>query len=676
MRTKWGRWFRVTGCTAFGLGFSLFVETSPAAACVGDCDQDGAVTIDELVRSVGIALEIVSWAECPEIDANADGQVTVDELVIGVDNAARGCPTRTPQISTSPERPTLTPTPTAPPTRTNSISATAIPSVTPTAPLQPTTPTTPHPFFVDVTEQAGSTYTQFIVPSPPPFREADFFTGGAAVGDYDLDGHPDLYVTRLTGYGILFRNQGDGTFVDVTAHVGLDLLAVASNGAAWVDIDNDGDQDLYVTGFGTDARRNFLFLNERERGFREVGVERGAAVAGAIPLFGFSAAAGDYDQDGWLDLHVTGFRLETSGRPRIEPGARLLRNLGSGWFEDVTVAAGVAVDNVPSPLPVAAPSGVSYASHFTDLDNDGWPDLLIVSDFGTSRLFWNNQDGTFSDGTVAAGVGTDENGMGSTVADYDGDGLFDWFVTAIDDPLDVCHSFRDCRWGTRGNRLYRNLGNRSFADVTDAAGVRHGGWGWGAAFLDYDNDGEQDLVMTNGVEFPFLPLVGSPFDEVDDQFVADPMRLWKGAGGSFVEVAVEAGLTDQGLGKGLVVLDFDSDGDLDLFIVRTAQTPILYRNERGSQNGWLRVEVIGSESNRSGLGARVTVLPTEGSAAQTREIGSSSHFLGQGEATAHFGLGSGDGAVAEVRVDWPKSGRRQVLRDVQRNQRIVVVESD
>jgi hypothetical protein len=532
------------------------------------------------------------------------------------------------------------------------------------------------PHFVDVTAAAGLSYLQYEIPHPPPFREADYFTGGAAVGDYDLDGKPDLYVTRLERPGILFRNLGNGSFADVTAEVGLDSIPVSTNGAAFVDIDNDGDPDLFITAFGPDAWRHFLFLNEAGGRFREVAVERGAALPGSRPLFGFSVAAGDYDRDGWIDLHVTGWRQDISGRPNIEAEARLLRNLGEGWFQDTTAMAGVSMESVPSSLPVPAPHGMSYASHFTDLDNDGWPDLIVASDFGTSRLFWNNHDGTFLDGTLAAGVGTDENGMGSTVADYDGDGLLDWFVTAISDPNDFCNSFQQCRWGPSGNRLFRNLGNRGFTDVTDAAGVRHGGWGWGAAFFDYDNDGRMDLTMTNGVEFAFLPLVGAPFDEVDDPFVEDPMWLWRGGESSFVEVSGEAGLADSGLGKGLLVFDYDSDGDLDLFIVRNAGSPILYRNDRGSDSSWLRVDVVGKDSNRGGLGARVTVIPVAGGAAQMREIGTSSHFLGQGETTAHFGLGSGNSPVAEVRIDWPKSGKQLILHEVSRNQVLVAAEPD
>jgi hypothetical protein len=173
--------------------------------------------------------------------------------------------------------------------------------------------------------------------------------------------------------------------------------------------------------------------------------------------------------------------------------------------------------------------------------------------------------------------------------------------------------------------------------------------------------------MTNGIIYPWTFL--------EDSFNATPIRLWRNnADGSFTEMATATGLTDTRSGKGLLVFDYDGDGDLDLFIVNNADTPVLYRNDGGNAKDWLRVRVVGCESNRDGLGARIRVRATPGSPFQFREVGAGTHYLGQSEPTAHFGLGTGSGPVAEVRVTWPKSGVQQVFRNVPRNTTLTVDE--
>jgi len=522
------------------------------------------------------------------------------------------------------------------------------------------------PTFSDVTVAAGLSYTQHTGQSPPncvfwfsEFQhdcETDRLTGGAAVGDFDDDGWLDLYVTRLDAPDILFRNEGDGTFEDATVAAGLSTFDLDSNGAAFADIDRDGDLDLFVTVLGVAGdpvnSRYYLFVNQGDGTFVEDAVARGTAITPGTQHRGFSVEFGDYDRDGWIDLHV-GEWIPVLG----SPASRLLRNLGDsspGHFEDTTVASGVLI-----------PETDAFASTFVDLDDDGWLDLAIAADFGTSKLFWNDGDGTFTEGTVAAGVGTDENGMGSTFGDYDGDGDLDWFVTAIWDVASTCNS-QPCNWGYTGNRLYRNDGSRSFGDATDTAGVRAGFWGWGTAFFDYDNDGDLDLVMTNGVDFP----VATP----DAAFNNDPMRFWENDGlGVYTERSLVVGLTDNRSGKGLVVFDYDDDGDLDLFIVNNASGPILYRNDGGNAADWLRVETVGTDSNIEGLGAKVVVQEVALGPTQVRQIGVSTHFLGQSERAAHFGLGGGSGGVHAVTITWP-SGQVQEFSNVTRNSTLVAVE--
>ncbi|MXX80129.1 MAG: CRTAC1 family protein [Chloroflexi bacterium] len=531
--------------------------------------------------------------------------------------------------------------------------------------------------FLESAEAAGLTYIQFEAQEPgnclfdnisrPTEEErhrtlcdAERMTGGAAAGDFDGDGAIDLIVTRMDGHDLLFRNRGDGQFEEVSESSGLSRWELATNGAAWGDIDNDGDLDLFVTTVGD--TRHYLFVNEGGV-FAEEGIERGAAVDTGDRRIGFSATFGDYDLDGYLDLHVTEWRPSQLVGEAVA-GVRLLRNLGAerpGHFEDVTETAGVGMDQVVSQTQSELTEGTfAFGSTFVDLDNDGWPELAVASDFGTSRLFWNNGDGTFSDGTLDARVGTAQNAMGTTFGDYDADGDLDWFVTSV-------FSFRTGSPGSGeqglrdGNRLFRNDGDRRFTDATDRAGVRNGSWGWGAAFFDADNDGDLDLTMTNGMEM--MP-----------GFDADATRFWENDGsGRFRSRNTDVGLDDIEDGKGLLVFDADNDGDLDVFVVNNASGPLFYRNQSAGAGSWLRVSLAGVTSNRQGLGARVSVF-ADGLPEQIREAGVSTHFLGQSEDAMHFGLAESESADLVIR--WPASGLVTTLNDVPADSWIRVVEGE
>jgi hypothetical protein len=501
--------------------------------------------------------------------------------------------------------------------------------------------------------------------------------GGVAAGDFDADGLTDLYFTRLDGPGVLYRNAGNGTFTDVTATTGLDVLDVPGNGAAWADLENDGYPDLYVTTL--DAPRFYLFMNDGSGRFEEAAVERGAAVADEYSRGGFSVAVGDYDRDGWVDLHTTAWELPRLLEGPAAPHARLLHNRGEdrpGYFVDVTEEARVTLDR---PLEEDT-SGLSFVPSFSfgstlaDLDGDGWQDLAVVSDFGSSQLFWNNRDGTFENGTDDAGVGLEGNGMGSTLGDYDADGDLDWFVTAIMAPSSGCGA-ETCDESQTGNRLYRNDGDRRFSDVTDSAGVRDGRWGWGASFADLDNDGSADIVMTNGQVFSG-PGYGSadPSGVEATYFATSEPRLWRSRrDGTFEDIAAASGLVGIGAGKGLAVLDFDRDGDLDVVMANNGGRAALYRNDGGNAAHWLGVDVQGSVSNRDGVGAIVTVT-TEDGYRQRHEIGTGSVMLGQSERIAHFGIGIEGRAITEVRVEWPGTGKSEVLTDVAPDQVVTVTE--
>jgi hypothetical protein len=492
--------------------------------------------------------------------------------------------------------------------------------------------------------------------------------GGAAVGDFDDDGWPDIYLTRLMGPGLLFRNLAGESFEDVGPQVGL-LDNFDGNGAAWVDADGDGDLDLYVTSFGDAARFWFYRNTLRESGealFVEEAELRGLALDDGEPHFGFSIAVGDYDRDGWLDLYTTEWRPGPS--PNEDTAhARLLRNLGGGFYEDRTLAASAS-------MLMKNPAGLhAFSPAFVDLDEDGWLDLAVVSDNGTSRLFWNSGDGHFADGTPRAGVSLEKNGMGSTFGDYDGDGHLDWYVTAIFSPEDS----PDCGnlvCGTGGNRLYRSKGPRCFEELGFAHGVHDGGWGWGAALFDPDNDGDLDIAETNGFYVPHGP--------PGTFFVDEPLRFWRNGSevndqASFSPAASEVGLVDAGQGRGLVVFDHDRDGDEDVLIVDSGGPygtgTKLWRNETGSQNAWLAVELEGHAGNTRGVGARIELRREPAGATQVRVIGVGTHFLGHGENRAHFGLGPYEGVVAELRVLWP-SGAETVLTAVPARQLVTLVE--
>ena len=539
------------------------------------------------------------------------------------------------------------------------------------------------PVFTDVTRAAGVWYPQPGPPPPctPPYGSladlpevcarlwTQWVSGGAAAGDYDGDGFPDLFVTRAWEAPILFHNRGDGTFEDQTAAAGL-ALGFTGNGAAWGDIDNDGDLDLMVTTVG--ERRNYLFINDGHGHFTEEARERGAAIDDGRLHMGTGVTLGDYDNDGWLDVYLGDFGMRGPG-PFDSSGpslSRLLHNRGAadpGVFDDVTDSAGVGMDYLFSQFKVFAPA-------FVDLDGDGWQDLTVVSDSTQSRLFWNQGNGHFVDGTNSSGVAASGAEMGSTFADWDGDGRLDWFVSAISlqAPYASVLSGTDPQSpaaANAGNNLYRNDGDRHFTEVAGQAGVRFGHWGWGAVFFDYDNDGDQDLAMVNGVA------VGDGGS--DDAYHHDPMRFWRNEGnGAMTEMAAAVGLNDLAQGKGILAFDYDRDGDLDLFAVDTAGPPRLYRNDGGPRGDWLRVRTRGRRSNRDGYGARITVIAAPGAAPQVREVGVGSHYLGQSELPALFGLGQGSAAVPLVRVDWPASGASQELRDVPRNTTLLAEEPE
>src|SRR5262245_56175315 len=498
--------------------------------------------------------------------------------------------------------------------------------------------------FTDVTAAAGLTYEHgYLNASLSTFRQPWNVAGGVAAGDYDGDGRVDLYVVRGDiGANLLFRNRGDGTFEERGATAGVALTGVRSCGPLFADLDGDGWLDLFVG--GVDGTPPSLFHNNGDGTFMDVTAASGLLAAGPLDVFG--ASAGDYDRDGDLDLFLTHW-----ASTNFVPGAssfQLWHNDGHGHFTDVTVPAGVRATAVGDHF-------YAFAGNFSDIDDDGWPDLLVTGDFGTSRVYLNLRNGTFVDATDRTVI-SDQNGMGAAIGDYDGDGDLDWFVSSIWD----ADGHAERNWGTTGNRLYRNRGDGTFDDATDAAGVREGDWGWGATFQDLNNDGQLDLFHVNGFGFPG--------DAETAQFLADPARLFVANGdGTFTERAMELGVADTLEGRGVVAFDYDGDGDLDLFIHNNGGPGRLYRNDGGNALHWLDVELRGRAPNVQAIGAHVRA--TVGDRTQLRELRAGTNYVSQDPMLAHFGLGAARRATVEV--VWP-DGARSVRDAVAADQRLVL----
>jgi hypothetical protein len=543
--------------------------------------------------------------------------------------------------------------------------------------------------FTDVTEAAG-----LDEPHGGTATGEAAMTAGAAVADVDADGDLDVFLTRVGRANRLLLNDGSGQFEDASERAGLggSASAAGSSAAAFVDVDADGDLDLVVTGAG--AASTSLLLNDGDGVFSDATTGSGLDDLPSLPegrdaqMHGITVA--DYDRDGRLDLLMTHWDdvipaaladagddlrpddqgsivcarrdwLAERGFPRAEGApanrGRLYRNEGGGRFRDVSTELGLPFDEV-----------LGFTGSFSDVDGDGWDDLLLTGDFCTSRLFRNVEGTRFEDVTAAAGVGTDENGMGSVVTDLNGDGHPDWFVTSIgpvDDapaPLSLGGGF-----GSSGNRAYLNRGDGTFVDATDQLGVRNGGWGWGAAIEDFGNDGRLGVVMTNGYS------IGEDDDRSPGAPAVDPLMLWLLDDEGSTQVGEAAGLVDTGLGRALVPFDMDRDGDLDLLVANHGDSPRLYRNDTPSRH-WLVVQLDdpASPGNRHGVGARVTVTPRGGEPI-TRWIVGGGSYESQVPTEVHLGLGGVD-EVERVEVRWP-DGAAQVVDDVAADQVLVVERS-
>lgn len=487
--------------------------------------------------------------------------------------------------------------------------------------------------FTEVASEAGIDHVHgYTVPESDEYQ---WLSGGAAAADYDGDGWVDLYVVRGDiGPNLLYRNLGDGTFEEVGAAAGVDVVG-STCGVGFADIDSDGRPDILMGGIH--AERPRLFRNNGDGTFLDATPGCGILV----DTHTISVAYGDYDRDGHVDVFLSHWGGFESDR------GHLWRNDGDGTFTEMNDAAGIDVS-----VAGFQPIDRSFSPAFADLDGDAWPDILVAADYNTSLYFLNDGSGAF---TALGKSLDDENGMGSAIGDYDNDGDLDWFVSSIWDSTGV--PYEPSFYGVTGNRLYQNQGDGRFVDVTDEAGVREGFWGWGSTFADVNNDGHLDIFHVNGwYENP--------------RFDADPSRLFISNGdGTFTERALELGLDDTHQGRGVVAFDYDHDGDLDLFTANNQGPPTLWRNDGGDDLGnYLALDLEGRAPNREALGARVHVVAN--GMTQMREVIAGSNFLSQNPLELHFGLGDAE-VVDEIRITWP-DGSTETHTAVAANQRLSV----
>jgi hypothetical protein len=513
------------------------------------------------------------------------------------------------------------------------------------------------PVLVDITEKAGITFVHSI----GDYKLSNIVesTGaGTAFFDYDGDGDLDIYfvngsylkeINHARGRNLagklrnaLYRNNGDGTFTDVTDQAG---VGDQGYGMACVsaDYDNDGDTDLFVTNYGP----NVLYRNNGDGTFSDV---TGKAGVGG-DLFSTGCTFLDYDGDGWLDLYVGNYLLYDpdykhyfaaeafpgplayKGRPDI-----LYRNRGNGAFEDVTAKTGVL-----------KPQGRAMGVASCDLDNNGGMDIFVANDAMENYFFRNNGNGTFTEIALLSGAGFGQNGeatsaMGPEFGDFDLDGNIDILVP------DMAYS---C--------LYRGSKKGIFTEMSAQSGiaVACGQYtSWSGNFFDYDNDGWLDIFIANGDSHHLEPEEDLLFRNIE--------------GKRFQDVSARVGKDFQAkfVGRGSAVGDFDNDGDLDILVLNLNSRPRLLRNDGGNGNHWLSIRLIGKQCNRDAIGSRVRA--GWGGKTQTRYVISSSGYLSRSDYRLHFGLGKSK-EVKKIEILWP-NGTVQVLRNVKANQLITITE--
>ena len=528
------------------------------------------------------------------------------------------------------------------------------------------------PFFTDVAAKAGLTAP--VIYGGVDRKKYILETNGCGIAffDYDHDGWLDIFVpggSRIDGEppatsNRLYKNNRDGTFTDVTKRAGLERVAWVS-GVCIGDYDNDGRDDLFLSCWG----QNILYHNNGDGTFTDVTEKAGLLCP--EPRWGAGCTFIDYDRDGNLDLFVStylNFDLKTAPLPGATencswkglpvncgpkglPTGRnvLYRNNGNGTFTDVSKSSGISEIHKRYAMTAVA----------ADFDDDGWPDLFVACDSTPSILYKNRHDGTFADVALESGValnedGREQAGMGVGIGDAYNSGRLDIFKTHFADDTPI---------------LYRSRGEGRYEDATIGAGLgsltRY--VGWGAGLVDLDNDGRVDLFFVNGNVYPEIERLLAEYR------YKNPRVVLRNTGrGTFEDISSVAGpaVIEPHSSRGCAFGDFDNDGDMDVLIMNMNEPPSLLRNDLQSENRWLKLKLIGSKSNRTAIGASVTV--TCGERRQRQDVLSQSSFYSQNDLRLHFGLGTSQQADL-VEIRWP-SGTRSTHRGVQANQILTLTE--
>ena len=530
--------------------------------------------------------------------------------------------------------------------------------------------------FTDVAQKAGINVRMINGGAETKKYVFESTGSGVALIDYDRDGYPDIFLVngaRLEGFAPsltptnhLFHNNRDGTFTDVTARAGVESSGWG-HGVCVGDFDNDGFDDLFVTYYG---RQNILYHNNQDGTFTDVTAN--AELGGPTRNWSTGCAFVDYDHDGRLDLFVSSyvdFNLATAGLPASGPNclskgvavfcgprglpaarSRLYRNQGNGRFADVSIAAGISKSSDCYGLGVLT----------GDFENRGWTDIYVACDSTPSLFFRNSGDGTFVERGVEAGVAYDEDGrvqagMGVAAADYDADGRLDIFKTNFEDDVPD---------------LYHNEGDGIFTLRTFDAklGFNLKYLGWGGGFFDFDNDGWPDIFIANGHVYPELENHNHP----ESPYRQRNLLYHNSGTGRFEDITSIAGpgLDLRRSGRGVSFGDFDNDGGLDVLINNQNDPPTLLHNETKNSNHWISIRTVGTKSNRDGIGARVNVV--SGGRRQIQEVRSGGSYLSQNDLRLHFGLGVAT-KIDHLEVRWP-SGTVDQLENVSADQFLTVEE--